>query len=151
MHAVRVEHHQGADVDWIALELVLAFERIDRCVHHHHGDLALLGADQLEIVDGAAGDARGGGKARHVLGQHVGHAAPERVIDAASAAGGDRDGGLLLRQRGAGEQGRTGDERPQDQSVVLHPWILLVFPFTRRPALLAAPVACAVLAGLRRQ
>ena len=67
VHAVRIEHHQGAHVDRVALELVLALERIERGVDHHQRDLALLGADQLEIVDRAAGDARGRLHARHVL------------------------------------------------------------------------------------
>ena len=124
MHTIRVEHHQGADIDRIALELVFALERVNRGVDHHHGDFALLGADQLEIVDRAAGDAGGGGEARHVLGQHVGHAAAERIVDAAGAASGDGDGGLLLRQRAASEQRRAGDNRPQDQPLAFHPWFL---------------------------
>ena len=59
VHAVRVEHHQGADLDLVALELVFALERVERGVDHHQRDFALLGADQLEVVDRAAGDARG--------------------------------------------------------------------------------------------
>ena len=109
MHAVRIEHHQGADIDRIALELVLALQRIDRGVDHHHRELGLLGADQLEIVDRAAGDAGGRGSARHVFGQHVRHAAAERIVDAAGAAGRDADVELLLRQRAAAEQRHAGD------------------------------------------
>ena len=124
MHAVRVEHHQGADVDRIALELVVALERVERGVDHHHGDFALLGADQLEIVDRAAGDAGGRGVARHVFGQDVGHAAAERIVHAAGAAGGDGDGGLLLRQRDAAEQRGAGDQGAEDQSFAFHPWCL---------------------------
>ena len=95
MHAVRIEHHQGAHLDRVALELVLALERIERGIDHHQRDFALLRADQLEIVDRAAGHARGRRIARHILRQHVRHAAAERIVDAAGAAGRDRDRGLL--------------------------------------------------------
>jgi hypothetical protein len=37
-----------------------------------------------------------------MLGQHIGHAAAERIVDAAGAAGRDRDRGLL-------REGRAGE------------------------------------------
>jgi hypothetical protein len=114
MHAVRIQHHQGSDLNGITLELVVALERVECGVDHHHSDFALLGADQLEIVDRAAGDAGGGRITRYVLGQHIGHAAAERIVDAAGPARRDGDGGLLLRQRGAAEQSGGSSQRAED-------------------------------------
>src|SRR5215831_3404152 len=91
VHAVRVEHHERADLDRAALELVLALERIERGVNHHERDFALLRTDQFEIVDRAAGHARGRLHPGHVFGQHIRHAAAERVIDPAGTAGRDGD------------------------------------------------------------
>ena len=67
-----------------------------------------LDADQLEIVDRAAGDARRRRHARHVFRQHVRHAAAERIVDAAGAAGGDGDVESAARSADAGKQRRSG-------------------------------------------
>ena len=56
MHPVRIEHHQRPQRHLAALELVLAVERVERGVGHGEAEFALAGADQLEIVDRAAGD-----------------------------------------------------------------------------------------------
>jgi hypothetical protein len=59
----------------------------------------------------AAGDLRGGLDAGHVLGQHRRHAAAERVVHAAGAAGGDGD---VLRVRRHCKSKKQG-ERPDDE------------------------------------
>jgi hypothetical protein len=75
---------------------------------HHQRDFALLRADQFEIVDRAAGHARGRLHPRHVFGQHVRHAAAERIVDPAGAAGRDGDIEPLI---GPLAEGRTGHRR----------------------------------------
>ena len=98
MHAVRVEHHQLADRERLALELVFALERVIGRVDLRQRHLGLLRADELHVVDRTAGHARGR-RVAEILGQHVPHAAAERVVDAAGAAGRDHDVGLLCERR----------------------------------------------------
>ena len=57
--------------------------------------------------------------ARHVFGQDVGHAAAERIVDAAGAAGGDGDVGLLLRQRRAPQRHSADAATPAHRSISL--------------------------------
>src|SRR6185436_15749848 len=95
----------------------------------------------------------------HVLRQHVGHAAAERIIDAAGAAGCDGDGDLLrarVARKPAAEQG--SGQGAEDQSFALH---VIVLPFASadasvvfvrafkrsQPAPSAAAAATVVLAG----
>src|SRR6516162_4622390 len=123
VHAVRVEHHQRAHLDRAALELVLALERVERGVDHHERDLALLRADQFEIVDRAAGHARGRLHPGHVFGEHVRHAAAERVVDPAGAAGRDGDIEPLigsLTEGRAGHRRRAHRERADHKSFAFH-------------------------------
>ena len=69
-------------------------------VGHRERDFGLAGVDELQVVDRAAGDFGRGLQARDVLRQDVGHAAAQRVVHAAGAAGGDRDAVALLGRRG---------------------------------------------------
>src|SRR6516164_10957516 len=89
----------------------------------------------------------------NVIGQHVRHAAAERVIDPAGAAGRDGDVEPLI---GSLAEGRTGHrrrahrERADDKSFAFHDGRPL--PIARRAQISAAwPASCAVLAGLRRR
>src|SRR4029079_5872890 len=59
VHLVRIKHHQRADRNLGALELVLSFVGIERRIHHRERNFAAPGINQLEIVDRAAGDFRG--------------------------------------------------------------------------------------------
>ena len=59
MHPVRIEHHQRPQIDLVSLELVLTQERIACGIHHRECHFALSGADKLQIVDRAAGNASG--------------------------------------------------------------------------------------------
>src|SRR5262249_56521459 len=45
VHAVRIEHHQGAQRDLVTPELVLPLEGIERGIRHRKPDLALSAAD----------------------------------------------------------------------------------------------------------
>ena len=91
VHAVRIQHRQGPERHLVALELVFAAIGLEAGVGHREADVGLAAADQLEVVDRAAGDLGRRLHAGHVLRQHRGDAAAHRVIDAAGAAGGDRD------------------------------------------------------------
>ena len=80
-------------------------------VGHREADLGLAGVDELQVVDGAAGHLGGGRQAGDVFRQDVGHAAAHRVVDAAGAAGRDRDPGGLL--RGGRRREREAATAPQ--------------------------------------
>ena len=78
--------------------------RVPRRVNLREADVGFAGADQLQVGDRAAGDLRGRGHARHFLAEDVPEAAAERVIDAAGAAGRDRQ---LLRLLGIGGEAQA--------------------------------------------
>jgi hypothetical protein len=119
VHAVRVQHHQRAHADLAGLELVVAAVGVERRVGHRQADVGLAAADELEVVDRAAGHLGGGLHAGHVLGEHRGHAAAHRVVHAARAAGGDGDVLRRGRQRQRG-QADEGAEEAAKESDALH-------------------------------
>src|SRR5512134_3390913 len=123
VHAVRVEHRQGAHGNRLAGELVLALVRVQRGVRHGERDVGLAGADELQVGDRAAGHLRSGLHAGHVLRERRGHAAAERVVHAAGAAGGDRQ---VLRLCRYGERG--GSERSNAHELI-HDVLLLAGVF----------------------
>src|SRR5262249_48679222 len=99
--------------------LVLALERVERCVRHREGELALAGPDQLEIVDRAAGHLSSGLIARQALRDDVRQRASDWIVDTAGTAG--RDGeGLLLGERRACQQGRAEREREKSGCPLRH-------------------------------
>ena len=51
VHAVGVEHRQGAQGHFAAFEFIFAFEGILGCIRHHECDVGFARADQLEVVD----------------------------------------------------------------------------------------------------
>src|SRR6185369_10479763 len=122
VHAVGVEDHERAQRHLVALELVLAAVRVLAGVRHREGDVRLAAADELQVVDRAAGDLGGRLHAGDVLRQHRGDAAAHRVVDAAGAAGRDRD---VLRRRGERDD-ESGDERERarDRAMHLVSWVL---------------------------
>ena len=148
VHAVGVEHHQGLQRDLAALELVLALERVEGGVGHGEADLALAGADQLEVVDRAAGDLGGRLHAGQVLRQHVGDGAAERVIDAAGAAGADRDGLLLRLGRAARQNGRR---RPGPRPLAMRVSAFVSLPIKSLPPALERPASGPAIPRRRRR
>src|ERR1051325_5092767 len=118
VHAVRIQDHQRAHRDRLALELVLTLQRVERGVGHREGDVGLAGADELQVGDRAAGHFGGGLHAVDVLGKHRGHATAERAVHAAGSAGGD---GQVLRLRRPRD--RHGQQR-NTASQKLHGFLL---------------------------
>ena len=92
----------------LPVNLSCALVGIERRVRHGERDVGLAGADELQVGDRAAGHFRGGLHAGDILRQHGGHAAAERVVHAAGAAGGD---GKVLRLGRGGKDagGECGD------------------------------------------
>ena len=72
---------------------------IDGSVDLGEGDVGVAGADQLQVVERAAGHLGGRRDARNLLAEDGAEAAGERIVDAAGAAGGD---GELLGLLGLG-------------------------------------------------
>ena len=70
---------------------------IDGGVDLGEGDVGIARADQLHVVDRAAGDLGGGRDAGNLLGDDGAETAGQRIVDAAGAAGGDRELLGLLR------------------------------------------------------
>ena len=94
-----------------SLNLSCALRRFPRRVDHGERDFGLAGAEEFQVVDGAAGHLRGRLQAGNVLGQDVGHAAAHRVVDTAGAAGGDRNPVALLGDDGGGGRKRSRRQR----------------------------------------
>jgi len=124
VHAVRIEHHQRAQVDRLARELVLALVRVPAGVRHRERDVGLALVDQQQVGHRAVGGAGGRIEIRHVLGQHVSHAAAHRVVDAGGGAG--RDENVDLLRDCAGRAARARRQSEQDQKPLHGSSLLMV-------------------------
>ena len=115
---VVVEHREGprrhrAEVG----ESPAALSRVVERVGEDEREVGAPVRDELQVVDGPRGDLRGGLDALEVVADDLGHPAPVRVVDAAGAAGGDRqplgEARAPLRaagdHRGAGGCGHRGE------------------------------------------
>ena len=103
----------------LARERLVAAHRVDRGVAERERDVALAVGDQQQVVDRRR---RGLGRRRRVgqlVGQDLGEAAAVDLVDAAGAAGGDRQpplpAGRVVR-RARGERDRHGDRADEPRS-----------------------------------
>ena len=110
LHAVGVEHGDGARRHRPAAEALDAAHRVNRRVHLGDGHAHPVGAEELHVGDRAAGDLDRGAHAGNAPAEHVRHGAAERVVDAAGGAG--SDGELLAALRARRSRARRGWRRP---------------------------------------
>ena len=123
LHQVDVHDDQGPDRQLLG-KLVPAVDGIDRGVDLGEGDVGIARADQLHVVERAAGHLGGRSDAGNLLGDDGAEAARQRIVDAAGAAGGNRELFGLLSIGGRAPERECGPkcESEYETSYERSPW-----------------------------